>query len=222
MNAFFCINAGQYRIGDDSLPQASPAHTRTLSAPVWVSHELVNWSQYEAFVVAGGYTPQLITQMSKSVVGKDQEGKVPGFSVDRRVEQLLGQALPVVANSLGNVPAPTLPITGLTWFEAQAVSSFLGGRLPYEIEWEVTQLNLLSKQPIRFQEWTLDTYAKYWRADGQRRGQPWTPQAHGSISIRGARPNDHIRSIAQRIGDAPWNVEGYRGFRIAWDAEPAA
>jgi formylglycine-generating enzyme required for sulfatase activity len=220
------IPPGEYRVGNESIPNGSPQHRRRLHDPVWMDARPVSWDHFESFVVGGGYSTELLE----------------GQSVDRRTRQLIEQSMEARMQS-GRSTDPVLsqPVTGLTWFEAVEVAAFYRARLPYEIEWEIAHTSKstdadTSDEPSggpqsRFglsiligelQEWTLDAFSKtYWRADFDKRGVPWSRERPGSgVSVRGAGPGDMFRHVSYRFASAPNHTHVHRGFRRVWDSKP--
>jgi len=127
------IPAGEFDIGDESIPNAAPRHRRRLSRSVWIDAGPVTWAHFEAFVAAGGYrSAQLWTGSAGEI------SQMPSLPVDQRCRTLLDETEPFRRSlSTTGKLSREQPLTGLTWFEAQAVARFYGARLPFEVEWEI-------------------------------------------------------------------------------------
>lgn len=216
------VTPGAYDIGHSSIPNASPHHRRRLPTSVWIDATPVTWRLFEIFVCAGGfYRTDLWPD------GVDPANVRPS-SVDRRHRELLEKA-DEFRGTLTEWPGEH-PVTGLTWFEAFAVTRFFGARLPFEVEWEVAIGNQLPERGAIvptlgvMREWTQDAFAAaYYRADFARRGVPWNPRASGTlVSVRGSAPSDLFQHVATRTGRDPGESDGYCGFRRAWDSQPTS
>ncbi|WP_066374851.1 ergothioneine biosynthesis protein EgtB [Anabaena sp. CA = ATCC 33047] len=113
------IAAGEFELGSnsiDALDNERPAHQVYLDT-YWIDRYPVTCGQYRLFIEAGGYeNPQWW-----SVAGwqwlQNEQGKQP----------LYWQT----AASLDHHP-----VYGVSWYEAEAYSRFVGKRLPTEAEWE--------------------------------------------------------------------------------------
>lgn len=231
------IPPGDYWVGDDSIPFAGPRHQRCLDRAFWIDALPVTWSHFEVFVTGGGFSDDSLWITSSS--GSDRTS-----SVDQRyaalIEQSHGSCLADFAPTLSLLRAP---ITGLTWFEAQAVAAFYGARLPYELEWEIANGgNWSSPKDVatgrqaseaqrgtvsftrfvdRLQEWTLDRFTRtYFRSDYNRRGVRWTTNQDGGVVVRGSTPDDLYHHISFRRMELPQEGHGRRGFRRVWEMEP--
>ena len=234
------VSPGFYEIGSEDVPNASPRHRRRIGEAFWIDSAPLTWAHYEAFVAAGGY--------ARDELWVDGEGcsEIRPKSVDSRVRTLISDSREFrqscrVAATL----ARGCPLTGVSWFEAAAICRFYGARLPFEVEWEVAMqgarsvfADLKDSQlfdcPISqwgcslllglLQEWTVDAFnAKYWRADADRRGVPWSPTTSvRDVTVRGAAPQDLHRHISSRKGHEPKSSHPFRGFRRVWDSCPSA
>ncbi len=105
----------------------------------WIDQHPVSQSQYAIFLEAGGYhNPQWWTEI--------------GW------EWLKSQAI-THPNTWGG--CADLPVCGISWYEADAYSRFVGKRLPTEPEWEkAAKLGLLTGQG-QVWEWTQTWFHPY-------------------------------------------------------------
>lgn len=222
------IPRGEYRVGNESIPNGGPQHSRRFSDSVWMDARPVSWEHFESFVEGGGYSTELLE----------------GQTVDQRTRQIIEQSLEArVQSGLSTQTKLSQPVTGLTWFEAVEIASFYRARLPYEIEWEIahtgnrktTDSAAKDGPPIgprsrlgfsiligKLQEWTLDVFSKsYWRADFDKRGVPWSRERPATgVSVRGAGPDDMFRHVSYRFASAPNQTHAHRGFRRVWECKP--
>lgn len=218
------IPTGEYPIGDDSIPNASPHHRRHLNE-FWIDAQPVSWAQYEVFVAGGGYGDE---SLWADVDGNPFLNERPS-SVDSHHRDLLGQVRSAAdRNRMASVRER--PVTGLSWYEAWVVARFYGARLPFEIEWEAAMTapssacadSLTSSNAVgSFQEWTADNFTpRYWRADFARVGVPWVVSGAGHAVVRGAAPEDLYHHVCFRMGSEPGTRHARRTFRRVWDASP--
>ncbi len=209
------IPAGEYVVGDDGLPTASPRHRRRVDAPFWIDAWPVSVATFSAFVADAGYRRAALWRPPLDRAADDPRWA----SVDSRCEA-------VRAASPGLDPGRAA--LGLTWFEAAAVARAAGGRLPYEVEWEVAAGGQAGGRQIGrragVSEWVADAFApQYWRADHARRGVAWpTPVAGTPVTVRGTGPGEIVSNVAARRGRPPEAADAHRGFRRAWDVPPPA
>jgi formylglycine-generating enzyme required for sulfatase activity len=217
----FCVlPAGTYWIGSDGLKNASPRHVRRFAGDVWLDRDLVTWQDFADFVTGGGYFDAAWWRMAE---GAPFPEAARPTSVDARCEavrDLTLSAAPLAwTQSRGD-----LPVLGLTWFEAAAVCHFFNARLPFETEWEAATMGGLlgdSGAARVAQEWCLDAYAsRYWRADSGVRGRAW--QAGQQVVLRGHSPGEPAVGVTSRRPADPAVGAVGRGFRRAWERDPAA
>src|SRR5687768_7426922 len=120
------VSTGEYDVGDDSIPNASPRHRRHLES-FWIDSEPVSWAHFETFVAGGGYGDE---SLWTDAAGNPTSTARP-TSVDAHHRQLLSLGRGWVGRrSEGRTREQ--PITGLSWFEAGAIARFYGARLPFE------------------------------------------------------------------------------------------
>lgn len=216
------VPKGNYWIGDDATMRSAPRHVRRFRSDLWLEVGYVPWTAFVEFVVSGGFAENHFWETAAG--NPFPPGCIP-LSVDDRCE-VIREA------TLAGMPAPLLdagnfedtPVLGLTWFEASALCRFYGGRLPFEAEWEAAATSRFLPVPRTstgpFQEWTGDTWSsRYWRADGDIRGQAW--DGSGEVVLRGHGPQEPALAATARRAADPSKGLATRGFRRAWDRQPA-
>ena len=233
------ITAGEFEIGDESIPNASPVHQRRLRRSIWIDSQPVTWAHFEVFVAAGGYRRE-------SLWNDDAGTPLPcgnGSSVDTRCRAILHETdrarrmLSAQGRSVRE-----LPLTGVSWFEARAIARFFNARLPFEIEWEVAMRRFaFSAETLEadnpkggsqqcqshlgiLQEWTSDAFSsKYWRSDFDRVGVSWSATSPDTpVVVRGASAEDMVQHVCCRRGEQPDKSHSLRSFRRVWEVRPNA
>ncbi|MBW4646390.1 MAG: ergothioneine biosynthesis protein EgtB [Goleter apudmare HA4340-LM2] len=113
------IPAGEFEQGSNSiaaLDNECPAHKVYLNT-YWIDRYPVTCSQYLSFIEAGGYTnPLWWSEAGWQWVQKDKV-KLPLYMCNDSTKD-------------------NHPVCGVSWYEAEAYSRFVGKRLPTEAEWE--------------------------------------------------------------------------------------
>ena len=132
-----------------------PAH-RALVGPVGVARGLVTNAQWLEFIADGGYArPEL--WLSDGWATAQQEGWVaPGYWRSRDTQWS-------TMSLAGLVPVdPALPVTHVSYYEADAFARWAGRHLPSETEWEVAARGggLDAAFGVVWQ-WTRSAYAPY-------------------------------------------------------------
>lgn len=215
------LRRGEYWIGDDAVAASAPRHLRRFRADAWIEAGYTRWMEFETFVASGGYADE---RLWRDASGQSFPDGCRPASVDARcdaIRELTLAGMPPSWRESG--PGPSVPLLGLTWFEAMALSRFFGGRLPFEAEWEaaVTSRVVAAGDDAGgwFQEWTGDVHAgRYWRADEAVRGRPWT--AGKQVVVRGYALGEPAVATTARRGFDPASGSQYRGFRRIWDHDP--
>jgi formylglycine-generating enzyme required for sulfatase activity len=214
------LPAGIYWIGSDGVKNASPRHVRRFAGDIWLDRDLVTWLDFAGFVTGGGYAD---ATWWRSADGTSFPEDARPSSVDARCEAVRGLTLSAAPPEWPR-PRGDLPVLGLTWFEAAAVCHFFNARLPFETEWEAATTSGLfgdSATALLAQEWCLDAYtSRYWRADAAVRGRGW--QGGQQVVLRGHSAGEPaMGAVARRSADPAVGGAG-RGFRRAWERDPAA
>jgi ergothioneine biosynthesis protein EgtB len=188
-----------------------PAH-RALVGPVGIARGLVTNAQWLAFIADGGYArPEL--WLSDAWATVQQEGWVaPGYwrSHDGQWSTM---------SLAGLVPVdPALPVTHVSYYEADAFARWAGKHLPSEAEWEVAARgNELDAAFGVVWQWTRSAYAPY---PGYRPVEGALGEYNGKFMInqmvlRGsscATPRGHTRVSYRNFFYPParWQFTGVR------------
>ncbi|MCA9490756.1 MAG: ergothioneine biosynthesis protein EgtB [Myxococcales bacterium] len=125
---------GQVRVGHEgpgfAFDNEGPAHDTWL-APFALQRRLVTVGEWAAFARDGGYaTPSL--WLSDGIARVRSEGwEAPAYT------RLEGESVVVFGPHGEREASPDEPALHLSFYEADALATWLGGRLPTEVEWEV-------------------------------------------------------------------------------------
>ncbi len=110
-------------------------------------------------------------------------------------------------------------LSGINWYEAQAFAKYAGGRLPHELEWELSATSGACA-PGQAWEWCENTFFPYpkYRAypyDGY--SQPWFDGNH--YTLRGASLHTPVpvRRTTFRNFYTPEKRHVFAGIRVAFD-----
>jgi ergothioneine biosynthesis protein EgtB len=188
-----------------------PAH-RALVGPVRVARGLVTNAQWLEFIADGGYArPEL--WLSDGWATVQQEGWIgPGYwrSHDRQWSTMSLAGLAPVD--------PALPVTHVSYYEADAFARWAGKHLPSEAEWEVAARgNELDAAFGVVWQWTRSAYAPY---PGYRPVEGALGEYNGKfmvnqMALRGsscATPRGHTRVSYRNFFYPParWQFTGVR------------
>ena len=126
------IPAGDFLMGEEAPgSNRNPQRSVHLEAYYIDQHEVTN-KQYEDFVRAGGY--QNKTSWSEAGWRFIQTNKIKTAIGLEREYEYAPNKWAQVERELYN--APSHPVVGVSWYEAEAYAKWAGKRLPTEAEWE--------------------------------------------------------------------------------------
>ena len=230
------VDAGQYTVGSDSIPQAGPSHKIQLNE-FWIDAAAVSLAHLEVFIAGGGYfMNRWWSDSAQSGTAFLEQG-----SIDKRCSAISRFSKEIVKQL---TPRPRfsheVPAVGITWMEAAAVCRFFGARLPFEAEWEVAMQTdarhgaiEIGRAPAHskfsrwgcklclgfLEEWTAGGFTtRHWRG-GDSPEFAAIDEPHG-ICLRGSTQASLFADIAYRSSGNPHEPHGFRGFRRVWCEAP--
>ncbi len=131
----------------------SPRHDVWLE-PFAIADRLATVGEWAAFAADGGYeTPSLWLSDGLDFV-RAQRVRAPAYT------ERDGDVVAVFGLSGERVVHPDEPVLHLSFYEADALATWLGGRLPTEPEWEAASDRLGQRDAVAWQ-WTRSSYAPY-------------------------------------------------------------
>lgn len=206
------IPAGEFTLGRNStaVSENSPARTVFLDG-FEISRFEVTWEEFQAFIDAGGYKDRA-TNGYWSRKGL-QLGDIATWSVNGVGGQKLdgphwsptGAGPPEMVRQNRWPPRLKDPVVGISYWEAEAYASFVGGRLPTEAEWEKA--------------------AKWDAGRGEARTFPWGESASTPLPANGYEASEGYSVISEvdnpkYAGDiSVFGVRGLGGNVREWVAD---
>lgn len=175
------VPAGPAWVGSDRPLEGPPVEVYV--PPFRITRLAVTNAQFLRFLVEGGYRrPQLWDREGLAFAALHDLDR-PAYWHDERFNQ------------------PAQPVTGVSFFEAEAFARFVGGRLPTEVEWEKAARG-------------CDGRTHPWGDD-----EPDLSRAHfapGFVPVAATtRPADDLPR-----GDSPWGCRQMAGNLFEWCADP--
>ena len=111
------IPACQGIVGSDREDESPP--TKVGIAPLWISVDPITNRQFATFIRHGGYNDSSNWDTESHEWLRKAAANAPAFWNDERYN------------------GDEQPVTGISFYEADAFASWVGGRLPTEVEWEI-------------------------------------------------------------------------------------
>ena len=212
------VEGGRVEIGN---PDDAIAYDN--ERPVWattiesfsISKYPASNSEYLGFMLAGGYQ----NEEWWSAPGWQWQQTLGVNAPDHWRQDSTGNWYSLTANGPANLAADEA-VYGLSFYEAEAYSHYLGGRLPHELEWEAGAAQQVIA-PGAAWEWCSNYFFPYpgfhaYPYDGY--SLPWFDEQH--VTLRGAslQTRAPIRRTTFRNFYTPEKRHVFSGVRVAFDS----
>ncbi|MEJ1934970.1 SUMF1/EgtB/PvdO family nonheme iron enzyme, partial [Nostoc sp. NIES-2111] len=142
------IPAGEFEVGNnsmDALDNERPAHRIYLDS-YWIDRYPVTCGEYQVFIEAGGYqNPEWWSVKGWQWLQTEQVTQPLYWNSDR------------LRRGVAHRTSNNHPVYGVSWYEAEAYSRFVGKRLPTEAEWEKAASWETKANRRRIYPWGEDT-----------------------------------------------------------------
>ncbi|MES2752919.1 MAG: ergothioneine biosynthesis protein EgtB [Pseudomonadota bacterium] len=195
-----------------------PAH-RALVGPVKLARNLVTNGEWLAFMKDGGYATPSLWLMDGFAAATNEDWQAPGHwrNIDNANSEESWQIM-----TLGGLQPvdPAVPVSHVSYYEADAFARWSGKHLPTEMEWEVAaRAGYLNDAFGIVWQWTRSSYAPYpgYRAIEGALGEYNGKFMVNQMVLRGsslATPDGHSR-ITYRNFFYPHHRWQFTGLRLA-------
>ncbi|MGB5259407.1 MAG: SUMF1/EgtB/PvdO family nonheme iron enzyme [Gammaproteobacteria bacterium] len=215
--AAVAVQPGHYRVGgtaplayDNELPPQ-----QVTLGPFRIATRPVSNSAYLAFIEDGGYRRAELW----SSFGWNWRELHDHEHPDHWRRDLAGNWYGIAARGAYAL-AGDVPVSGLSFFEAEACARWAGGRLPHEHQWEVACRLQLLEDTGRTWEWCGNSfypYAGYRAFPYDEYSQPWFDDSHYSLRGGSLHTRPAIRRASFRNFYQPDKRHIFAGLRPVYD-----
>jgi iron(II)-dependent oxidoreductase len=210
------LAAATYAIGadaDDAYDNERPRHEVTLDTAQVARYPVTN-AEFLAFLHDGGYRRRECWS-DAGWYWRERHGiEAPGLW--RRDD---AGRVHEITHAGPRALSGDSPVTGLSWWEAEAFARWAGARLPHEYEWEALARTGALAGVGRVWEWCANPLHPYpgFRAfpyDGY--SMPWFDGNHYVLRGGSEATHDTVRRVTFRNFHEPDKRHVFAGLRLAW------
>lgn len=218
------VAAGNFEVGCDDVQSCDnerPLHTVQLQSAMLGAQPVSN-AEYLGFIDSDGYQRKELWSLNGWQWKRENRISAPEFwRQDKR-----GAWYQVTKQGDADID-PDLPVSGLSWYEADAFARYAGARLPHETEWE-SAMKAESEEGVtalwdstgQAWEWCANTFYPY---DGfkafpyTRYSTPWFDGQHFTLRGSGPFTGEATRRPSFRNFYQPGKRHIFSGLRLASD-----